>query len=75
MSALLALSVFGQAVAVAQQETVTSRVMSRSWAVTQVSGAPMVYRARRDQNDFCPLGAPARLRTLQAIAAAEQATC
>lgn len=71
---LLALSIFDPAVAVAQQETVTSRVMSRSRAVTQVSDAAMVYRARRDKNDFSPLGAPARLRTLQTITAVKQST-
>ncbi|NOD62550.1 hypothetical protein GS622_04435 [Ruegeria sp. HKCCD6109] len=58
----------------AKEETKSVFVMSRTWAVTQVSDAPVVYRATRDNNNLNPFGPPPRLRTLQAIAAIQQAT-
>ncbi|SDD25747.1 hypothetical protein [Ruegeria marina] len=70
---LVALSTFGTS-AIAQDETITVRVMNRTWAVTQVSQEPVVYRATRDWNNLNPYGPPARLRTHQAIAAVQQAT-
>lgn len=56
------------------KETNTVNVMSRTWAITQVSEAPVVYRATRDNNNLNPFGPPPRLRTIQAIAAIQQAT-
>lgn len=50
------------------------RVYSRTWAVRQVSDAPVVYRATRDMNNLNPFGPPARPRSTQAIAAIQQAT-
>lgn len=58
----------------AREETRSVFVMSRTWAVTQVSDAPVVYRATRDNNNLNPFGPPPRLRTIQAIAAIQQAT-
>ncbi|NOE27437.1 hypothetical protein [Ruegeria sp. HKCCD6157] len=58
----------------AKEETKSVFVMSRTWAVTQVSDAPVVYRATRDNNNLNPFGPPPRLRTVQAIAAILQAT-
>ncbi len=70
---LIALSILATP-ATAQGEAVTVQVMNRTWAVTQVSQEPIVYRATRDLNNLNPFGPPARLRTLQAIAAVQQAT-
>ncbi|MDP5218666.1 hypothetical protein Q5Y75_15665 [Ruegeria sp. 2205SS24-7] len=49
-------------------------VMSRTWAVRQVSDNPVVYRATRDMNNLNPFGQPARPRPVQASAAIRQAT-
>ncbi len=59
---------------VAKEETKSVFVMSRTWAVTQVSDAPVVYRATRDNNNLNPFGPPPRLRTIQAMAAIQKAT-
>ncbi|WP_254436851.1 hypothetical protein [Ruegeria arenilitoris] len=60
---------------VAAKETTKSVfVMSRTWAVTQVSDSPVIYRATRDNNNLNPFGPPPRLRTIQAIAAIQKAT-
>lgn len=58
----------------AKDETKSVFVMSRTWAVTKVSDEPVIYRATRDNNNLNPFGPPPRLRTLQAIAAIQQAT-
>ncbi|MEM1004646.1 MAG: hypothetical protein AAGK26_04655 [Pseudomonadota bacterium] len=58
----------------AKEETKSVFVMSRTWAVTQVSDAPVIYRATRDNNNLNPFGPPPRLRTIQAIAAIQAAT-
>ncbi|WP_170371996.1 hypothetical protein [Ruegeria arenilitoris] len=77
---LTALAMIGLMVAVdtgpvvAKEATKTVSVMSRTWAVTQVADAPVVYRATRDNNNLNPFGPPPRLRTVQAIAAIQQAT-
>ncbi len=68
------LSTLSAAPAAAKEETKSVFVMSRTWAVTQVSDAPVVYRATRDNNNLNPFGPPPRLRTVQAIAAIQQAT-
>lgn len=72
--ALISLCALWPAIATAQDASVTVHVMSRSWAVTQVSQDPAVYRATRDMNNLNPFGPPARLRTHQAIVAVQQAT-
>ncbi|WP_171178029.1 MULTISPECIES: hypothetical protein [unclassified Ruegeria] len=78
--ALLAIAAFAASATLftsplsAKEETKSVFVMSRTWAVTQVSDAPVVYRATRDNNNLNPFGPPPRLRTLQAIAAIQQAT-
>lgn len=77
---LLALAAFGTMVAIdtppaaAKEETKAVSVMSRTWAVTKVADTPVVYRATRDNNNLNPFGPPPRLRTIQAIAAIQQAT-
>ena len=58
----------------AKEETKSVFVMSRTWAVTQVSEEPVIYRATRDNNNLNPFGPPPRLRTIQAMAAIQQAT-
>lgn len=58
----------------AKEETKSVFVMSRTWAVTQVSDSPVVYRATRDNNNLNPFGPPPRLRTTQAMAAIQAAT-
>ena len=60
--------------AAAQDDTATVHVMSRTWAVTQVSDEPAIYRATRDNNNLNPFGPPPRLRTIQAMAAIREAT-
>ena len=70
----VALCALWPAIATAQDASVTVHVMSRSWAVTQVSQDPLMYRATRDMNNLNPFGPPARLRTHQEIAAFQQAT-
>ena len=72
--ATLGLSAFNAEPVAAKEETKSVFVMSRTWAVTQISDAPVVYRATRDNNNLNPFGPPPRLRTLQAIAAIQQAT-
>ncbi|WP_299988330.1 hypothetical protein [uncultured Ruegeria sp.] len=72
--ATLGLSAFNAAPVAAKEETKSVFVMSRTWAVTQVSDAPVVYRATRDNNNLSPFGPPPRLRTIQAMAAIQQAT-
>ncbi len=57
-----------------EQPSQSVNVLSRTWAVTQVSEAPVIYRATRDMNNLNPFGPPARMRTTQAIAAVQQAT-
>ncbi|MDA7967249.1 hypothetical protein [Ruegeria sp.] len=59
---------------VAKEATKSVHVLSRTWAVTQVSDAPVVYRATRDTNNLNPFGPPPRTRTAQAIAAIQKAT-
>jgi len=71
-AALLSLAAFDMAAA--KEETKSVFVMSRTWAVTQVSDAPVIYRATRDNNNLNPFGPPPRLRTVQAIAAIQKAT-
>ena len=58
----------------AKEPTKTVSVLSRTWAVKQVSNEPVVYRATRDNNNLNPFGPPPRLRTIQAIAAIQAAT-
>lgn len=70
----ITLPMTGSAIAAGADESVTVRVMSRSWAVTQVAETPVLYRATRDWNNLNPFGPPARLRTTQAIAAIQKAT-
>ena len=74
LAALIGVCAFGAHPAVAKESTKSVSVFSRTWAVTQVSDAPVVYRATRDNNNLNPFGPPPRLRTLQAIAAIQQAT-
>ncbi len=74
LAATIGLTAFGTTSVVAKEETKSVFVMSRTWAVTQVSDAPVVYRATRDNNNLNPFGPPPRLRTIQAIAAIQQAT-
>ncbi len=79
-TSLLVLAAIGSTVigaaapALAKEETKTVSVFSRTWAVTQVADELVVYRATRDNNNLNPFGPPPRLRTLQAIAAIQQAT-
>lgn len=72
--AAITLPLTGPVVAAGADESVTVRVMSRSWAVTQVAETPVIFRATRDWNNLNPFGPPARLRTTQAIAAIQKAT-
>lgn len=74
LAAVTGLAAFGVAPVAAKEETKSVFVMSRTWAVTQVSDAPVVYRATRDNNNLNPFGPPPRLRTVQAIAAIQKAT-
>jgi hypothetical protein len=74
LMALLGLATLDAAPAAAKEETKSVFVMSRTWAVTQVSDAPVIFRATRDNNNLNPFGPPPRLRTIQAIAAIQQAT-
>ena len=74
LAATLGLTAFNAAPVSAKEETKSVFVMSRTWAVTQVSDSPVVYRATRDNNNLNPFGPPPRLRTIQAIAAIQQAT-
>ncbi len=74
IATIAGLSTLNSAPAAAKEETKSVFVMSRTWAVTQVSDAPVVYRATRDNNNLNPFGPPPRLRTVQAIAAIQQAT-
>ncbi|WP_170426749.1 hypothetical protein [Ruegeria arenilitoris] len=74
LAAGIGLIAFDATPVAAKEETKQVFVMSRTWAVTQVSDAPVVYRATRDNNNLNPFGPPPRLRTLQAIAAIQQAT-
>ncbi len=74
MAAIATLAVAPTAPAIAKEETRSVVVLSRTWAVTQVADAPVIYRATRDNNNLNPFGPPPRLRTLQAIAAIQQAT-
>lgn len=74
LTAALGLAAFSAAPVVAGEETKSVFVMSRTWAVTQVTDEPVIYRATRDSNNLNPFGPPPRLRTIQAIAAIQQAT-
>ncbi len=74
LAATVGLTTFQATPVVAKEETKQVFVMSRTWAVTQVSDAPVVYRATRDNNNLNPFGPPPRLRTLQAATAIQQAT-
>ncbi len=74
LAAVIGLTAFDAAPVAAREETKSVFVMSRTWAVTQVSDAPVIYRATRDNNNLNPFGPPPRLRTIQAIAAIQQAT-
>ncbi|WP_299082494.1 hypothetical protein [uncultured Ruegeria sp.] len=74
LMALLGLATLDVAPAAAKEETKSVFVMSRTWAVTQISDAPVTFRATRDNNNLNPFGPPPRLRTIQAIAAIQQAT-
>ncbi|SLN72581.1 hypothetical protein [Ruegeria meonggei] len=72
--AITGLTAFEATPVAAKEETKSVFSMSRTWAVTQVSDSPVVYRATRDNNNLNPFGPPPRLRTVQAIAAIQQAT-
>lgn len=74
LAAVASLTVAPSAPAIAKEETKSVVVLSRTWAVTQVAEEPVIYRATRDNNNLNPFGPPPRLRTLQAIAAIQQAT-
>lgn len=74
LAAFATLAVAQTAPVAAKEETKSVFVMSRTWAITQVADAPVVYRATRDNNNLNPFGPPPRLRTIQAIAAIQQAT-
>ncbi|WP_037310828.1 hypothetical protein [Ruegeria halocynthiae] len=74
LAAVIGLTAIDVTPAVAKEETKSVSVMSRTWAITQVSESPVVYRATRDNNNLNPFGPPPRLRTIQAIAAIQQAT-
>ncbi|WP_170782904.1 hypothetical protein [Ruegeria lacuscaerulensis] len=74
LAAVIGLTAFNATPVVAKEETKSVSVFSRTWAITQVSDGPVVYRATRDNNNLNPFGPPPRLRTLQAIAAIQQAT-
>lgn len=74
IATIAGLSALNATPAAAKEETKSVFVMSRTWAVTQVSDTPVVYRATRDNNNLNPFGPPPRLRTVQAIAAIQQAT-
>ncbi len=74
LAAVATLTVAPSSPAVAKEETKSVVVLSRTWAVTQVADEPVIYRATRDNNNLNPFGPPPRLRTLQAIAAIQQAT-
>ncbi|NVO57139.1 hypothetical protein HW561_15200 [Rhodobacteraceae bacterium B1Z28] len=74
LAILLGLSAFDATPVAAKEETKSVFVMSRTWAVTQIAETPAVYRATRDNNNLNPFGPPPRLRTIQAIAAIQQAT-
>ncbi|WP_299891033.1 hypothetical protein [uncultured Ruegeria sp.] len=74
LMAVLGLATLDAAPAEAKEETKSVFVMSRTWAVTQISDAPVTFRATRDNNNLNPFGPPPRLRTIQAIAAIQQAT-
>ena len=74
LAAVATLTVAPSAPAVAKEETKSVVVLSRTWAVTQVAEEPVIYRATRDNNNLNPFGPPPRLRTVQAIAAIQQAT-
>ncbi len=74
LAVLAACSTVATGPAEAKEESKSVYVMSRTWAVTQVSDEPVVYRATRDNNNLNPFGPPPRLRTVQAIAAIQQAT-
>ncbi|GAA6158776.1 MULTISPECIES: hypothetical protein [Ruegeria] len=74
LAAVIGLTAINATPVVAKEPTKSVSVFSRTWAITQVSDAPVVYRATRDNNNLNPFGPPPRLRTLQAIAAIQQAT-
>ncbi len=74
LAALLSFAAIDTAPVAAKEETKSVFVMSRTWAITQVSDEPVIYRATRDNNNLNPFGPPPRLRTIQAIAAIQQAT-
>ncbi|GAA6190173.1 MULTISPECIES: hypothetical protein [Roseobacteraceae] len=74
LAATLALSACEMVPTINEQPSKSVNVLSRTWAVTQVSEAPVIYRATRDTNNLNPFGPPARMRTTQAIAAVQQAT-
>ncbi|MEX0365934.1 MAG: hypothetical protein AB3N22_07685 [Ruegeria sp.] len=74
LAAVTVIAMLGATAAAAQDQTRTVHVLSRTWAVTQVSEEPVIYRATRDRNNLNPYGPPARLRTTQAIAAIQKAT-
>ncbi|MEW2919169.1 hypothetical protein AB1A64_19035 [Ruegeria sp. ANG10] len=74
LAAVIGLTALEVTPVAAKEETKSVFVMSRTWAVTQVSDAPVVYRATRDNNNLNPFGPPPRLRTIQAMAAIQAAT-
>ncbi|CUK12489.1 hypothetical protein RUE5091_03531 [Ruegeria denitrificans] len=74
LAAVVGLTALEATPVAAKEEAKSVFVMSRTWAVTQVSDAPVVYRATRDNNNLNPFGPPPRLRTLQAMAAIQAAT-
>lgn len=71
---VLTLAACDTAPVVNEQPTRSVHVMSRTWAVSQVSDQPVIWKAMRDFNDLDPYGPPAALRTIQAIRAIESAT-
>ena len=74
LAVVIGFAAFDATPVAAKEETKSVFVMSRTWAVTQVSDAPVVYRATRDNNNLNPFGPPPRLRTIQAMAAIQAAT-
>ena len=74
LAAVVGLTALDATPVAAKEETKSVFVMSRTWAVTQVSEEPVIYRATRDNNNLNPFGPPPRLRTIQAMAAIQKAT-
>ncbi|MDK3019162.1 hypothetical protein [Pseudodonghicola flavimaris] len=77
LSATLALGLLGLAPAghaAGKLEVKIVTVMGRNWSVAPDPEKPGYWRAMRDWNNFDPFGSPARLRTVQAMAAFKAAT-